>query len=390
MAVLAGCPVCHNKQATKNKICSCGQNLDKAKRCKEKVRYWIQYRLPGGKQRKECVGYSVEEARDADGKRRVQKRENSIFDIKPEAKMTFRELTEWYLGLEKVKAIKSYWRIKIAIDNFNAELGNTVVGQVKPVDLENYQIKRGEAGISDGTIDKEIGMVQTMARKAFFNDLIGGDTLKIFERVDNLLKGSANARDRILSLDEYHELMDHLPVHLKPVIATAFYTGMRRGEILGLTWNKVDLQERVIRLEARDTKDHETRTVPILDELYDILKSIPRGIHDNHVFQHNGKLIKGDIRTALRHACKEASIPYGHKVKNGFVFHDLRHSFNTHMRKAGVGESVIMEITGHSTRQMFDRYNTIDTEDTRRAIGQLQAYFANVTQTVTQTAKTEN
>jgi hypothetical protein len=57
------------------------------------------------------------------------------------------------------------------------------------------------------------------------------------------------------------------------------------------------------------------------------------------------------------------------------------------MRKAGVAESVIMEITGHSTRQMFDRYNTVDMEDARKAVDQLQGYFANVTQAVTQVAK---
>ena len=99
MAVLAECPICHKKQGAKNKLCACGEDLDKAKRSK-RVRYWIKYRLPGGKQRKEAVGYSVEEARDADGKRRVQKREKRIFDIKPEAKMTFKQLGEWYKELE--------------------------------------------------------------------------------------------------------------------------------------------------------------------------------------------------------------------------------------------------------------------------------------------------
>ena len=54
------------------------------------------------------------------------------------------------------------------------------------------------------------------------------------------------------------------------------------------------------------------------------------------------------------------------------------------MRKAGVPESVVMKITGHSTRQMFDRYNTIDMDDTREAIGQLQDYLANVDQSVDQ------
>jgi len=62
-------------------------------------------RLPGGKQRFEKMtgenATSLEFAKAADAKRKVQKRENRIFDIKPEAKMTFQELTEWFLGLEK-------------------------------------------------------------------------------------------------------------------------------------------------------------------------------------------------------------------------------------------------------------------------------------------------
>ncbi|MBW2557531.1 MAG: tyrosine-type recombinase/integrase [Deltaproteobacteria bacterium] len=56
---------------------------------------------------------------------------------------------------------------------------------------------------------------------------------------------------------------------------------------------------------------------------------------------------------------------YDQEGKGGFVFHDLRHTFNTNMRKASVPESVIMEITGHSTRSTFDRYNTIDEGDLR-------------------------
>ena len=52
------------------------------------------------------------------------------------------------------------------------------------------------------------------------------------------------------------------------------------------------------------------------------------------------------------------------------------------MRKAGIPESVIMEITGHSTREMFDRYNTIDDEDKRKAIETCGAYFESVRQDV--------
>ncbi len=136
MAILAECPICRRKQATRNKVCKCGQNLDKAKRSK-KVRYWIQYRLPDGRQRKEFVGKSIEEARDADGKRKVQKRENRIFDMLPEATMTFSELTGWYLKLSSVQRLKSYERVQICLDNFNKVFGNRVVNTLQPVELES-------------------------------------------------------------------------------------------------------------------------------------------------------------------------------------------------------------------------------------------------------------
>jgi hypothetical protein len=54
------------------------------------------------------------------------------------------------------------------------------------------------------------------------------------------------------------------------------------------------------------------------------------------------------------------------------------------MRKAGVPESVIMDITGHSTRAMFDRYNTIDSDDRKQAMDQFRGFLASVTQTVPQ------
>lgn len=166
-----------------------------------------------------------------------------------------------------------------------------------------------------------------------------------------------------------------------------YYTGMRRGEILNLTWDKIDLKKRVIKLEPGDTKDNEPRKIPILDQLYEILTKgtgrIRKAEDDNHVFLYNGKPIKS-INSSLRTACDEACIKYGRKIKGGFIFHDLRHTFNTNMRKAGVPESVIMEITGHSTREMFDRYNTVDIEDTRQAVSQLGFYLENVRQTVRQ------
>jgi integrase len=388
MAILQECSHCHRKQAVKNKVCLCGADLDKLKRAK-KAKYWITYRLPGGKQRKELIGLSIEEARDAEGKRRVQKRENRIFDIKPDSNMTFQELTDWYLALEKVKALSSFWRVKICLNNFNQLFGNMIINQIKPTDLENYQVKRKAEGRADKTVDDEIAQAQTVVSKAFDNDIVSGDTLKVFKRVNKLLKRNSNARNRILNSDEYEKLFASAPAHLKGILATGYYTGMREGEILNLTRDKLDLKERLIKLEATDTKDKEPRIIPICDKLHEILSAVPRAIHDPHVFLFKGQPMK-IVNRSLQTACKEAGILWGRFKRDGFVFHDLRHTFNTNMRKAGVPESVIMQVTGHSTREMFDRYNTIDTEDTRQAINQLQGYLQSVAQNVAQTPKNEN
>jgi integrase len=164
---------------------------------------------------------------------------------------------------------------------------------------------------------------------------------------------------------------------VKAIFAIGYFTGMRRSEILGLTWDKIDKKSRTINLAAADTKDKQARVIPICDELWAILKEIPQNIHEPHLFQYRGKPIS-DIRDSLRPACKAAGVVYGRFQKDGFIFHDLRHTFNTNMRKAGVAESVIMAITGHSTREMFDRYNVVDLDDTRKAVHQLEGHLKAV------------
>jgi len=387
MAILAECPGCHKKQSVSNRLCDCGEDLVKAKKSK-RVRFWINYRLPGGKQKRESVGYSIEEAKDADGKRRSQKRENRIFDIKPDAKMSFYELTKWYLNLESVKALARYPILKINLNSFNAVFGDNIVNTLKPVDLENYQVKRKAQGQADSYIDQQIAMARAMINKAFDNDIVSGDIIKIFKRVKKLLKGDSNARDRVLASDEFNRLMEALPSHTRAVVATGYYGGMRKGEVLNLTWSHIDMKNRIIKLEASETKDREARKIPICDGLYDILLSIPKAIHDDHVFLFKGKPIK-DFRTALRRACRDAGIPYGRRTKDGFVFHDTRHCFNTNMRRSGVPESVIMKITGHSTREMFLRYDTVDSSDIRKAVDQMEGFLKSVDQNVDQGIKNE-
>ncbi|WP_020590017.1 tyrosine-type recombinase/integrase [Desulfobacter curvatus] len=386
MSILAECPYCHKKQSNRNKKCPCGANLDKEKKNK-KVNYWINYRV-GKTQRREKIGTSLTEALAADGKRKAQKFENpSILEKVADKNISFQKLTEWYFELPSVKALAYYKDLKNNLNSFNSKFGEMLIHSLKPEDLKTYQKEGKEQGFSDSYIDKHIGAARTMVKRAFDNDKIHGDALKPFNKVKRLLKNSrANARKRILSHDEFYLIMKNLPSHLKPIFATGYYTGMRLDEILSLSWEKVDLKGDFIYLEAPDTKDNEDRSIPIPGVLREILVNIPKGLHDKHVFLYRGKPIK-DIRTGLKKACEKSKIAYGQKVKNGFVFHDLRHTFNTNMRKAGVPESVIMEITGHVTREMFDRYNTVDEGDMSKAIGDLDVFLKNTIQSVTKNAE---
>lgn len=86
------------------------------------------------------------------------------------------------------------------------------------------------------------------------------------------------------------------------------------------------------------------------------------------------------MRTALTRACRDAGIPYGRSAKDGFVFHDTNYHSNTNMRKSRVPESVIMKITGHPPREMFLRYDTVDQQNTRKAVDQMEDFLKSVDQ----------
>ena len=146
---------------------------------------------------------------------------------------------------------------------------------------------------------------------------------------------------------------------------------MRRGEILKLTWKKVNMQEGYLDLEPEDTKNSEPRRIYFNDILWDIFRTAGkvRSLKHDYVFTYRGKPIK-EFRQGFNRALKKAGI-------KDFHFHDLRHTFNTNMRKAGVDQTVIMKLTGHKTLSMFNRYNTVDQEDAVGAMKRLDLFLSS-------------
>ncbi|WP_373498977.1 tyrosine-type recombinase/integrase [Desulfococcus sp.] len=333
--------------------------MEKAKRS-GRVNYWIDYRLPGGKQRREMVGPSLADAKAAEGKRRGQKRENRIFDILPESRTTFRELSDWYLELSSVKGLRSYGRVVIGIGRFLQRLGDVVVGNLKNVDLEEYQAARSAEGVKPATIDYELSVTKTMIEKAFTNDRIGGDALKAFRKTSRMLKRGSNAREQTLTPPVFVSILREAPPHLRNILITAFNTGMRPGEIRGLTWAMVD--RNFLRLPAELTKEKAAKRIPINHHVRAVLDAVKPGLslvdgdHHGFVFTYLGKPIRtpGGLRRSFKHACEKAGVLFGQA--SGIVFKDIRRTVKTNMVSAGVDKVYRDMILGHSLKGMDVHY----------------------------------
>jgi integrase len=129
--------------------------------------------------------------------------------------------------------------------------------------------------------------------------------------------------------------------------------------------------------------------VRVSETLKNILGKLPIGLHNDYVFLFRGKPIR-DIRDGFKKGCKDAGIPYGRKVQNGVIFHDLRHTAKTYMRKAGVDKNVRAVIFGHSINCDMDfRYYHVDESDLSDAIDRTETYLESffVSQNVSQEDK---
>ncbi len=150
----------------------------------------------------------------------------------------------------------------------------------------------------------------------------------------------------------------------------AYQAGMRLGEILGLTWDRVDWKAGLVRLKAEDTKTDEARLIPLTSKLTALLRDLYKVRY--HPYEPRVFLVKGRsvgwIKTAFNAACGRAEI-------QGFHFHDFRHTAVTNMRRAGMDHLTIMKITGYKTLEVFKRYSSFLEGDLKEAARRFNTYF---------------
>lgn len=178
----------------------------------------------------------------------------------------------------------------------------------------------------------------------------------------NAITKIRDERTRFLSDDERAKLLEACRqsdnAHLFPVVMFALSTGARKSEILTLTLGDLDLDRRTAIL--RDTKNGDTRAVPIARHLADVLteqrakaaalyEAMPKPPATRWLFPRADGQEPIDIRTAWENARDKAGLA-------DFRFHDLRHSTASYLAMKGASLVEIAEVLGHRTLQMVRRY----------------------------------
>jgi integrase len=129
---------------------------------------------------------------------------------------------------------------------------------------------------------------------------------------------------------------------IRPLVILAIETGMRQGELLNLKWIHIDLNSGLMFLP--ETKNGESRTVPLSTTARDLLRSLPRSI-DGRVFP----VSKNAVLQAFVRACRRGGI-------NDLRFHDLRHEAISRFFERGLSVMEVASISGHKTLSMLKRY----------------------------------
>lgn len=191
-----------------------------------------------------------------------------------------------------------------------------------------------------------------------------------------------NVRTGFFEYDQFTKLRDALPDYIKPILTFAYYTGWRKSEIFNLTWDKVNLREAVIRLNPGETKNKKGREIYLTGELLEVirLRHSQRNLGCPYVFHRDGKRIK-NIYKSWNPICAKIGL-------KGRLLHDLRRTAVRNLVRSGVIETVAMKITGHRTRNVFDRYNIVSEGDLREAAMKQQAFIDSLStplRTVTET-----
>ena len=154
--------------------------------------------------------------------------------------------------------------------------------------------------------------------------------------------------------------------HVAPMVLLSLNTGCRRGELLSLKWEDICFQTRTMTVTGANTKNGQTRTIPLNEAAVETLREWRKASTGSLVFTNR----KGEqlryLKTAWRNLLRKADI-------SGFRWHDLRHTFASDLALAGIDLNTIRELMGHSDIAMTLRYAHLTAEHKQAAVEKLCA-----------------
>jgi integrase len=285
------------------------------------------------------------------------------------SKVTFEQMAESYLNDYRTNRKRTLVSAKKAVEHLHGFFGDDLAVDIKTPRIREFikamqkvRTRRLPKGYSNAAINRYLS-----ALKRMFHLMIQDTLLETAPYVPMLEEN--NTRQGTIEPGDFERVCQFLPDYLRPAAEFAYLCGWRKGEVRSLEWRDINLAVPEIRLRPENSKNKTARVIPLTGRLLEIVQRAcaDRRLDCPFVF-HRGNQSIGDFRKAWNAARKAAG---QHKL----LFHDLRRSGVTNMRRAGMDESTAMKVSGHKTVSTFRRYKIEATRDIQEGLERLDAYI---------------
>lgn len=246
----------------------------------------------------------------------------------------------------------------------NEHFGRKPIADIVRRDVERYVAHR-RVSVTKATTNRELCCLKNMLRKAVDWEYL----------TSNPAWGVKQAKEEpkecdYLTEQEVDQLLDTCLPFIRTFLTLAIHTGMRRGELFRLEWRDVGFKKGVKgMITIRDTKNHETRYVPMNDMVRAALANHPKRIVDGKVCPlvlcgEQGEPYR-DLRPSFRTSLDNAG------VERHIRIHDLRHTFASHLLMRGVDLRTVAKLLGHKDIKVTMRYAHLGPDHLQSAVDQL-------------------
>ncbi len=256
-------------------------------------------------------------------------------------------------------------RYRLIFKSFLPFVRGAYLNETTPETVDRYKTKRLRE-ISPVSVNIELRML-----KSAFNVAKRWKLLEQNPFVEVPMARVPEQAPLSLSREDFQRLLACIRENwLKELVVFAVNTGMRRGEILNLRWQDVDLTRRTLTIQTREnfrTKHGKRRVVPVNDVAYNVLASRHGKSPSEYVFTLNDKPIyDGWVTHLFKRYVRVANLT-NPKVR----FHSLRHTFATNLLRAGESIHIVQRILGHSSVMVTEGYSGIAGSELHEAVNKI-------------------